>query len=310
MRRVGLASLAHFFGVPTRPCHRALPDAEATAQVLVHLIGLAQELGARRLSDLRALAAPRKRRVYDKRSLAQGRANPARRLPLPRPPRPGALRRPRPRPARPAPLLLPQRAPAAVGRGGAARARPHRVARAGLRARGRARGAQADPRAAAAGQLTQPPEGARRLPEAPRRGLRRHEDHDPAGPDRQPPHASLAARALASSTTEELDALLEGGPLPRLRSATRAPGRGPPLRGGGPAPGPHRGARARRRAPAPAGAATPPRALPDRSGARTAGRRRSSSAAAKSAPFPLPPETRGRDQAASRSRPPERAQTR
>ena len=72
MRRVGLASLAHFFGVPTTPCHRALPDAEATAQVLVHLIGLAQELGARRLSDLRALAAPRKRRVYDKRSLAQG----------------------------------------------------------------------------------------------------------------------------------------------------------------------------------------------------------------------------------------------
>jgi DNA polymerase-3 subunit epsilon len=69
LRRVSLSSLAHFFGVPTRPCHRALPDAEATAQVLVHLIGLAQELGARRLSDLRKLAAPRKRRVYDKRRL-------------------------------------------------------------------------------------------------------------------------------------------------------------------------------------------------------------------------------------------------
>src|SRR5215211_7407337 len=72
LRRVGLASLAQFFGVSTRPCHRALPDAEATAEVLVHLIGLAQELGARRLSDLRALAAPRKRRVYGKRSLAKG----------------------------------------------------------------------------------------------------------------------------------------------------------------------------------------------------------------------------------------------
>ena len=71
-RRVGLASLADFFGVATRPCHRALPDAEATAEVLVHLIGLAQELGARRLSDVRALAAPRKRRVYDRRSLARG----------------------------------------------------------------------------------------------------------------------------------------------------------------------------------------------------------------------------------------------
>src|SRR5437764_3274428 len=71
-RRVGLAGLADFFGVPTAPCHRALPDAQATAEILVHLIGLAQELGARRLSDLRALAAPRKRRVYGKRSLAKG----------------------------------------------------------------------------------------------------------------------------------------------------------------------------------------------------------------------------------------------
>jgi DNA polymerase III epsilon subunit family exonuclease len=70
LRRVSLASLAHFFGVSTRPCHRALPDAEATAEVLVRLIGLAQELGARRLSELRTLAAPRKRRVYGKRSLA------------------------------------------------------------------------------------------------------------------------------------------------------------------------------------------------------------------------------------------------
>src|SRR6184192_378312 len=72
LRRVGLASLAHFFGVPTQPCHRALPDAEATAEVLVHLIGLAQEIGARHLSELRTLAAPRKRRVHDKRSLARG----------------------------------------------------------------------------------------------------------------------------------------------------------------------------------------------------------------------------------------------
>ncbi len=107
-RRVALASLAHFFGVATRPCHRALPDAEATAEVLVRLIGLAQELGARRLSDLRALAAPRKRRVYDKRSLAKGAPTRPGVVPLPRPPRPGALRRPRPRPARPPSLVLPQ----------------------------------------------------------------------------------------------------------------------------------------------------------------------------------------------------------
>jgi DNA polymerase III epsilon subunit family exonuclease len=71
-RRCSLASLAEYFGVSTTPCHRALPDAEATAEVLIQLIGLAQELGARRLSELRKLAAPRKRRVYGKRSLAHG----------------------------------------------------------------------------------------------------------------------------------------------------------------------------------------------------------------------------------------------
>jgi len=70
--RVGLASLAHFFGTAARPCHRALPDAEATAEILVALIGLAQERGARTVGDLVALAAPRQRRVYGKRSLAFG----------------------------------------------------------------------------------------------------------------------------------------------------------------------------------------------------------------------------------------------
>ena len=72
VRRVGLASLAHFFGTSTDPCHRALPDAQATAEVLVRLIGLAQERGARTLSDLHVLAAPRARRVHGKRSLAHG----------------------------------------------------------------------------------------------------------------------------------------------------------------------------------------------------------------------------------------------
>jgi DNA polymerase III epsilon subunit family exonuclease len=70
--RTGLASLSFFFGTQARPCHRALPDAEATAEILVGLIGLAQERGARTLSDLEALAAPRKRRVHGKRSLARG----------------------------------------------------------------------------------------------------------------------------------------------------------------------------------------------------------------------------------------------
>jgi DNA polymerase-3 subunit epsilon len=77
-RRVGLASLAHFFGVSTEPCHRALPDARATAEILLVLVGLAQELGARTLADLVELAAPRARRLNVKRSLVAGA-----------PPRPG-----------------------------------------------------------------------------------------------------------------------------------------------------------------------------------------------------------------------------
>ena len=71
-RRVGLASLAHFFGVSTEPCHRALPDARATAEILLVLLGLAQERGARTLADLVELAAPRARRLHAKRSLVAG----------------------------------------------------------------------------------------------------------------------------------------------------------------------------------------------------------------------------------------------
>jgi DNA polymerase III epsilon subunit family exonuclease len=76
--RVGLAALAHFFGVLTEPCHRALPDARATAEILLVLVGLAQERGARTLADLVELAAPRARRLNVKRSLVAGA-----------PPRPG-----------------------------------------------------------------------------------------------------------------------------------------------------------------------------------------------------------------------------
>jgi DNA polymerase III epsilon subunit family exonuclease len=71
-RRAGLASLASFFGTAAQPCHRALPDAKATAEILVQLIGLAQERGALTVADLVDLAAPRIRKVYAKRSLAFG----------------------------------------------------------------------------------------------------------------------------------------------------------------------------------------------------------------------------------------------
>jgi DNA polymerase III epsilon subunit family exonuclease len=70
--RAGLSSLAQFFGTAAQPCHRALPDAQATAEILVQLIGLAQERGALTVADLVDLAAPRVRKVYAKRSLAFG----------------------------------------------------------------------------------------------------------------------------------------------------------------------------------------------------------------------------------------------
>jgi DNA polymerase III subunit epsilon len=70
--RFSLASLAHFFGTQTSPCHRALPDALATAEILVSLLGLAQERGARTLAEVFELAAPRARRLHAKRALVAG----------------------------------------------------------------------------------------------------------------------------------------------------------------------------------------------------------------------------------------------
>ncbi|HEY2543869.1 MAG TPA: exonuclease domain-containing protein [Gaiellaceae bacterium] len=70
--RASLAQLSYFLGTSVQPCHRALPDAQATAEVLLALIGLAQERGARTVADLVALQATRTRRVWDKRQLAFG----------------------------------------------------------------------------------------------------------------------------------------------------------------------------------------------------------------------------------------------
>ena len=218
VRRVGLASLANFFGVPTRPCHRALPDAEATAQVLVHLIGLAQELGARRLSELRALAAPRKRRVYDRRSLAKGA------------------------PSRPGVYLFRDRHGQVlyVGRArdlrarlrsyfGSERQRPSvEAALLALdRIEWRVLGSELE---AALEELRlirelQPPANSRSRRKKHGLYLKRRGDEfivtktaTPLGPIASRRRASLATRALASSTDEELGRLLHGGPLPRLRA--------------------------------------------------------------------------------------------
>ena len=217
LRKVGLASLAHFFGVGTTPCHRALPDAEATAEVLLCLIGLAQELGARRLSELRSLAAPRRRRVYGKRALAR-RA----------PSRPGVylfrdkhdqvlyvgrardlrarlrsyFRSERQRPSVEAALLALERIEWRVlGSELEAALEELRLIRelgppANSRSRRREHGVYLRPRGDELVVTKQPTK---------------------LGPLTSRRQASLAARALAFSTAEERERLLEGAPLQRLR---------------------------------------------------------------------------------------------
>ena len=268
LRRVGLASLANFFGVPTAPCHRALPDAEATAQVLVRLIGLSQELGARRLSELRALAAPRKRRVYDKRALAKGA-----------PTRPGVY------------LFYDRHGQVLyVGRSRDLRARLRSYFRserqrpsveAALlaldRIEWRVLGSELE---AALEELRlirelEPPANSRSRRRERGVYLRRRGDDfvvskqpGPLGPIGSRRRAALAARALASATDEELAALLDGGPLPRLRARLAHLADEPPLRGGGAAARPDRGARARHRTAVSAATAAGVASLSDRAGRR------------------------------------------
>jgi DNA polymerase-3 subunit epsilon len=58
----GLDSVAAFLGVEITDRHRALGDALATAHILQHLLGLAEEQGALTLTDLRQLARRSRRR--------------------------------------------------------------------------------------------------------------------------------------------------------------------------------------------------------------------------------------------------------
>ena len=225
LRRVGLASLANFFGVPTEPCHRALPDAEATAQVLVHLIGLAQERGARTLSELRNLAAPVKRRVHGKRQLARGAPN-----------HPGVY------------LFRDKHDQVLyVGRARDLRARLRSYFRSDrqrpsveaallalARIEWRVLGSELE---AALEELRlirelAPPANSRGRRKEQGVYLRRRGDElvvskkpSPLGPIGSRRQASLAARALASCTDAELDDLLQDGPLPRLRARLPLPDR-------------------------------------------------------------------------------------
>jgi DNA polymerase III subunit epsilon len=69
--RMNLGTLAERFDTEVRPCHRALPDAQATAEVLVRLLGMAQEHGVRTVADAVAFAAPVRRRARLRRELAR-----------------------------------------------------------------------------------------------------------------------------------------------------------------------------------------------------------------------------------------------
>ena len=221
-RRTGLAALAHFFGTSARPCHRALPDAEATAEILLALIGLAQERGARTVSDLYELSAPRRRRVYDKRSLAHGA-----------PTRPGVYL-----------FHAPGRQVLYVGRARDLRARLRSYFRserqrpsveaalaAVERIEWRVLGSELE---AGLEELRlirelRPPANARqsrpdRYVYLRRRGEGVVVSRTPCelGPIRSRRQAELAARALAGAGPTELDDLLGlGGPLPRLRTRLR-----------------------------------------------------------------------------------------
>ena len=218
--RVGLASLAHFFGTSARPCHRALPDAQATAEILVALVGLAQERGARTVADLVELAAPRRRRVYEKRSLVFGA-----------PTRPGVylfrdardqvlyvgrardlrarlrsyFRSQRQRPAVEAALGAVERVEWRVlGSEVEAALEELRLIRE-LRPPANARGKHGR------GVYLQPRGG--RIVVSSRPG--------PLGPIRSRRRAERAARALDGASEVELARLLHGGPLPRLRERLR-----------------------------------------------------------------------------------------
>src|SRR3954453_11873791 len=56
-----LAALSYYFATDARPCHRALPDAEATAEILVRLIGMAPARGARTVARLVELSTTKPR---------------------------------------------------------------------------------------------------------------------------------------------------------------------------------------------------------------------------------------------------------
>jgi DNA polymerase III epsilon subunit family exonuclease len=216
VERTSLSALAHFFGTGARPCHRALPDAEATAEILLGLIGIAQERQALTVAELEELAAPRARVVHGKRRLVRGA-----------PPRPGVY-------------LFRDRFGQVlyVGKArnlrarlrsyfGGARQRPSVEAALGAaeRVEWRVHGSEL---AAALEEVRlirelRPPANARRPQPERYVYLARRGDEvvvtkapTPYGPLRRRAHAERAARALSGCSEAEFANLLDGEPLPRL----------------------------------------------------------------------------------------------
>jgi len=217
VERTSLAALAHFFGTAARPCHRALADAEATAEIMLRLIELAQERRALTVADLEELAAPRARAAHGKRRLVRGA------------------------PTRPGVYLFRDRYGQVLYVGKArelrarlrsyfagARQRPSVEAALGAveRIEWRVHGSEL---AAALEEVRlirelRPPANARRPQPERYVYLALRGDQvvvtkapTPYGPLRRRAHAERAARALAGCTDAEFANLLDGEPLPRLR---------------------------------------------------------------------------------------------
>jgi DNA polymerase III epsilon subunit family exonuclease len=218
VERTSLAALAYFFGTAARPCHRALADAEATAEILLRLIAIAQERRALTVADLEEVAAPRARAAHGKRRLVRGA------------------------PAQPGVYLFRDRHGQVlyVGKArdlrarlrsyfGPSRQRPSVEAAlaAAERIEWRVHGSELS---AALEEVRlirslRPPANARRP--QPERYVylgRRCGDvvvtrtPTPYGPLRRRAHAERAARALAGCSDAEFANLLDGEPLPRLRA--------------------------------------------------------------------------------------------
>src|SRR6476659_2647382 len=217
-RPANLAALAYHFVTDAKPCHRALPDAEATAEILLRLIGIAQERSALTVAELEELAAPRVRIVHGKRRLVRGA------------------------PQRPGVYLFRDRFGQVlyVGKArdlrarlrsyfGGARQRPSVEAALGAAERidWRVHGSEL---AAALEEVRlirelRPPANAQRPTPERYVFLARRGDEvvvtkapTPYGPLRRRAHAERAARALRGCSEDEFANLLDGEPLPRLKA--------------------------------------------------------------------------------------------